>query len=81
MPTQYELVNKETGEIVPTSAIEIGVGYVAFTLETGDVVRFENPLNDGNLENDTFAARQVETKQTPNNDGIVTDEGVEIANE
>jgi len=81
MPTQYELVNKETGEIVPTSAIEIGVGYVAFTLETGDVVRFENPLNDGNFENDTFTARQVETKQTPNNDGIVTDEGVEIANE
>ena len=81
MPTQYELVNKETGEIVPTTALEIGTGYVSFTLENGEVVRFENPLNDGNFENDTFAARQVDTHQTPNNDGIVTDEGVEIANE
>lgn len=81
MPTQYELINIETKEIVPTTAIEIGTGYVSFTLESGEVVRFENPLNDGNLENDTYVARQVETQQTPNNDGIVTDEGVEIANE
>ena len=43
-------------------------------------IRFTNKDNQGNLLNEFYAIRQ-EDGDTPNEDGIVTDEGVEIAKE
>lgn len=81
MQTEYEVLNKETGETAKVEAMKFGDGYVEVT--TGDTThRFENILSDGNLtnesENDNFVLRQVGTHLTPNNDGIVTDTGEEI---
>ena len=79
---QYEVINKLTGEISPVSDMIFGEGYVDVTIGTvsGVVgVRFQNPNKDGNLvhENDQWAIRQVGTDLTPNDDGVVSDGGVE----
>ena len=79
MQTQYEIINIDTKEIIEATNMTIGDGFVTFGTVNGEV-RFENPLNDGNYSNDTYVARQVETKETPNQDGTVTDEGVEVPN-
>lgn len=80
--TEYELVNKETGEVVPTTGTTFGEGYVEFATEKG-AVRFDNANKDGNLvdsdlSNPEYAVRQVGTHLTPNNDGVVNNDGVEL---
>lgn len=80
--TEYELVNVATGEVVPTKGITFGEGFVEFATDLGPV-RFDNANKDGNLvdsdlSNPEYAARQVGTHLTPNLDGVVTNEGVEL---
>lgn len=81
-PTQYEIVNKETGATHAVNGMTFGEGYVEVETEVG-VVRFDNANKDGNLvdtdaSNPEFAIRQVGTHLTPNNDGVVNDQGVEL---
>lgn len=85
METKYEVINLETKVISPVTSMTFGnledqYTDVTFT-EQGEVktIRFSNIGNQGNLLNEFYAIRQ-EDGDTPNEDGIVTDEGVEIPN-
>lgn len=85
METKYEVINLETKVISPVTKMFIGntdeqYTDVTFT-EQGEekTIRFSNIGNQGNLLNEFYAIRQ-EDGDTPNEDGIVTDEGVEIPN-
>lgn len=81
---QYEVINLETGVVSPVTEMVIGNTEDQYTdvtfFENGEdkVVRFTNTGNEGNLLNDKYAIRQVGTQLTPNVDGVVTDEGVEV---
>ena len=85
--TQYEVVNKDTGEVSPVYDMVMGDGYVEVKVqqEGGAIgLRFDNIMKDGNLvdnddSNDHFVIRQVGTQLTPNNDGVITDKGDEIS--
>ena len=86
METKYEVINLETKVISPVTGMTFGntedqYTDVTFT-EQGEekTIRFSNIGNQGNLLNEFYAIRQ-EDGDTPNEDGIVTDEGVEIPNE
>jgi len=85
METKYEVINLETKVISPVTGMTFGnledqYTDVTFT-EQGEekTIRFSNIGNQGNLLNEFYAIRQ-EDGDTPNEDGIVTDEGVEIPN-
>jgi len=84
METKYEVINLETKVISPVTSMTFGntedqYTDVTFT-EQGEekTIRFSNIGNQGNLLNEFYAIRQ-EDGDTPNEDGIVTDEGVEIS--
>jgi len=86
METKYEVINLETKTISKVTGMTFGnledqYTDVTFT-EQGEekTIRFSNIGNQGNLLNEFYAIRQ-EDGDTPNEDGIVTDEGVEIPNE
>lgn len=82
----YELVNKATGEVVPVTDLIFGDGESTDCViaETAlGAVRFENAAKEGNLvdtdnSNPDYAIRQVGTHLTPNEDGVVTNDGVEL---
>ena len=82
---QYEVINLETQEVSQVTDTLIGNTDEQFTdvtfFENGEdkVVIFSNIGNEGNLLNDKYTIRQVGTQLTPNSDGVVTDEGVEVA--
>jgi len=86
METKYQVINLETKEISVVTGMLFGNTqdqYVEATFtESGEekTVRFSNINNEGNLLNEFYAIRQ-EDGDTPNDDGKVTDEGVEIPNE
>lgn len=84
----YELINKQTGATYPVEALSIGdtVTCTVVIEGTRQTLGFRNTLRDGNLaeddgtlnlEDDLWTIRQVGTQLTPNNDGIVSDEGKE----
>lgn len=81
----YEVINLETGAVSPVIDMLIGNTEDQWTdvtfIEGGlDLkVRFSNEGNQGNLLNEKYAIRQVGTQLTPNSDGVVTDEGTEVA--
>ena len=86
---QYEVINLETKEVFSaTISNNVDEQYTDVTFfENGEdkVVRLvwevkpvTNLGNEGNLLNDKYAIRQVDTQLTPNVDGVVTDEGVEV---
>lgn len=83
--TQYEVANKTTGEVSPVYDMATGDGWVDVKVQqqAGAIgLRFDNILKDGNLvdnddSNDHFVIRQVGKQLTPNNDGVITDEGKE----
>lgn len=75
--TVYELINKNTSEVVEVTGMEFADGFVNATTAEG-VVRFENPNKDGNLENEMYAIREVGTNSQPDGTGTVTDEGVDV---
>lgn len=84
--TDYELVNKATGEVLPVLKLTFGDNestdcVIADT--TNGPVRFENAAKEGNLvdtdnSNPDYAIRQVGTHLTPNNDGVINNQGVEL---
>lgn len=85
METKYEVINLETKTLSKVSSMFIGNTEDQFTdvtfNELGEekTVRFTNEGNQGNLLNESYAIRQ-EDGDTPNEDGTVTDEGVEVPN-
>jgi len=84
--TKYQVINLETKTISNVTGMTFGnleEQYTDVTFnELGEekTIRFTNKDNQGNLLNEFYAIRQ-EDGDTPNEDGIVTDEGVEIAKE
>ena len=86
METKYEVINLETKTISKVTGMTFGNTEEQYTdvtfNELGEekTIRFSNIGNQGNLLNEFYAIRQ-EDGDTPNEDGIVTDEGVEIPNE
>ena len=86
METKYEVINLKTKVISPVTSMIFGNTEEQYTdvtfTEQGEekTIRFSNIGNQGNLLNEFYAIRQ-EDGDTPNEDGTVTDEGVEIANE
>jgi hypothetical protein len=54
---QRELVNKETGEVMPVTATAFSEGVVEFTTEQG-VFSFENK-GDNTFEDATYTVREV----------------------
>lgn len=84
--TEYEIVNKATGEVVPVTGMTFGDGtstdcVIADT--ANGPVRFENAAKEGNLvdtdnSNPDYAIRQVGTHLTPNNDGVINNQGAEL---
>lgn len=82
MNTMYEVIEKATGIMTITSDMTLGSDYVEVTINKGyegeKVVRFSNENQQGNLLNDDYSIRQVGDQLTPNNDGVVTDEGIEV---
>lgn len=72
--TKYEVINKETTEVMPVIAMAFGEGYVDATIE-GEVIRFDNTNADGNLTNEFFAIREVDTHSQPDGTGSVDNEG------
>lgn len=86
METKYEVINLETKVISPVIEMFFGNTEEQYTdvtfIEDGldKKIRFSNINNQGNLLNDQYAIRQVDG-DTPNEDGTVTDEGVEVPNE
>ena len=85
METKYEVINLETKVISPVTSMIFGNTEEQYTdvtfTEQGEekTIRFSNIGNQGNLLNEFYAIRQ-EDGDTPNEDGTVTDEGVEIPN-
>lgn len=79
MPTEYEVINKTTGEITPVTNWVMGENYVEVEKnnETGEVIRFSNEGQKGNLLNDTYFIRQIVSKQNPSGTAIVNDDGTE----
>lgn len=73
--TQYELINKEDGSIVPVTGIEFGEQTVTATTETETVV-FSNENNLGQLFNKKFALREIGTNAQPDGTGTVSDLGI-----
>lgn len=55
--TQRELVNKETGEVMPVTATAFGEGVVEFTTEQG-IFSFENK-EDNTFEDEVYLVREV----------------------
>ena len=53
----YEIINKETHEIFPVTALEFGTDYVNVTTEIG-VIKFENPGQVGQLTNEDYLIRR-----------------------
>jgi 5-methylcytosine-specific restriction endonuclease McrA len=84
--TNYQVINLDTKEISKVTGMTFGNTEEQYTdvtfTEQGEekTIRFSNIGNEGNLLNESYAIRQ-EDGDTPNEDGTVTDEGVEIANE
>lgn len=85
METKYEVINLKTKVISPVTSMIFGNTEEQYTdvtfTEQGEekTIRFSNIGNQGNLLNEFYAIRQ-EDGDTPNEDGTVTDEGVEIPN-
>lgn len=77
MPIKYELINKTTAEVYPVTGLSFGEAEVIATAEGIENVVFSNIGQQGNLENDVYAIRQVGTHLTPNDDGVVSDAGIE----
>jgi hypothetical protein len=73
--TQYELINKEDGSIVPVTGIEFGEQTVTAITETETVV-FSNENNLGQLFNEKFSIREVGTNTQPDGTGTVSDLGI-----
>lgn len=78
MPIKYELINKTTAEVYPVTGLSFGDGEVTAAAEGIENVVFSNINKDGNLENDVYSIRQIGTHLSPNNDGVVTDAGLEV---
>lgn len=85
MDTKYQIINLDTKTISSVTSMTFGNmedQYTDVTFnELGEekTVRFSNVGNAGNLLNESYAIRQ-EDGDTPNEDGTVTDEGVEVPN-
>jgi hypothetical protein len=56
---ERELINKETGEVIPVLGTAFGDQVVEFTTEEGVIV-FENKGRSGDLENELYDVREVE---------------------
>tara|TARA_R110000868_G_C10970396_1_gene769738 strand:+ start:9091 stop:9381 length:291 start_codon:yes stop_codon:yes gene_type:complete len=76
--TEYEVINKETGETLPVISMSMGNQEVTVEVE-GNSITFTNIEASGNLENEAYAIRQVGTNLTANNDGVISDTGEETA--
>lgn len=94
MPTQYEVIDINTKEVLPVigmsfgDANEDGVYDVTARVRKADGTEedllFTNAGHEGNLideetSNDLYVIRQTGKQLTPNNDGVVTDEGKEVS--
>jgi len=85
MQTNYEVINLDTKVISKVTGMTIGNTEDQYTdvnfteNEEAKTIRFFNIGNQGNLLNEEYAIRQ-EDGDTPNEDGTVTDEGVEVPN-
>lgn len=79
MPTQYEVINKVTEEVTPVTNYEAGNETVTVHLPDGTPVVFSNTGNVGDLQNDTYAIREVGTHSQPDGTGTVevTESGIE----
>lgn len=73
---KYEVLNKETGIWLPATKVTIGNELVTYTTAEGDVT-FSNIGVMGDLQNDQYAVRIMETEGQADGTGFVTDEGVE----
>lgn len=73
--TKYEIINKETQEVYPVTQVTIGNEVVSVNFEHGEVV-FSNIGKVGDLQNDTYAIREVGTHSHPDGTGKVNDLGV-----
>lgn len=67
----YEVFNKETWEISPIVSLAFGDGFVEMTKEDGEVITFQNPEASGQLTNDNYLVRQVETNLEADGTGTV----------
>lgn len=81
---KYELVNKITQETIPatlhtTDTTDPSDAFVLVKIDaTEELVRFENDNQEGQLFNETYAIREVETHAQADGTGTVetTEEGV-----
>lgn len=73
MQTQYEIINKVTGECTPVVGMVFGEAEVTVSTEsTADVV-FSNVGQVGDLQNDEYAIREVGTHLEADGTGVVED--------
>ena len=84
--TVYEVVNKVTGEISPVTQGEAGNETVTWHLADGTPIVFSNVGGVGDLQNDNYAIREVESHTQADGTGTVevetTPEGtVEVVTE
>ena len=68
---QYEIINKETGVAYLAKSVEFGTGEVIVNTEEVGNVTFTN--DNGVWGNDTYVARDAETRLAPNGVDTVED--------
>lgn len=82
MITHYEVINKKSGQILPvdvTTGEASGQGeFITLTwkLEDGTPIVFNNPYGLGQLHNDEWAIREINTKSQADGSGIINDLGI-----
>lgn len=74
--TQYEVINKETGEILPVFKYEAGDQTFVVHLADETPIVFLNSNNAGQLENEVFSIREIGTHSQPDGTGTVEDSGI-----
>ena len=77
--TKYEVINKVTEEVTAVENYEAGNETVTVHLPDGTPIVFSNIGNVGDLQNDTYAIREVATHSQADGTGTVevTEAGVE----
>ena len=82
----YEIYNKETGVVTKANPETFGGqaenSFVEFALEDGSKVKFNNPMQEGQLQADGYLVRQIEGKTQADGSGTVefpTDVKEEVA--
>lgn len=83
MPTQYELIDKVTGDRTPVVLKESNTTdptncTVTVAREDGTEVVFQNPNASGDLFNEQYAIREVGTDAQADGTGFVNDAGEQV---